>query len=134
MLRDGRDNFIAAECMFIDRGLDVVSLEALAMRDGLRLANSLGFHNVEAESDSSQVIEFCSGQTQWWDAAAAIFTECVDISNSIRRVKFRHCPRTANTAAHELANYSYCNRNSISWINDPSRWLLGCLVDDLPCN
>ena len=75
VIRDFKGNFIAANCAYIDRGLNVVSMEAMAMRDGLNLANSLGFHNVEAESDSTQVISSCSGQSQWWDEAAAIFAE-----------------------------------------------------------
>ncbi|VAI46438.1 unnamed protein product [Triticum turgidum subsp. durum] len=32
----------------------------MVMRDGLKLANSLGFNRLEAESDSTQVINFCT--------------------------------------------------------------------------
>ena len=108
-----------------------MTMEATAMRDGLMLANSLGFHNVEAESDSTQVINSCSGQTQWWDASAAIFAECVDIATTIGKVKFKHCSRTTNCVAHEIARFSFCNRNSVSWVNDPPGWLISTLVDDV---
>ena len=103
VLRDNRGNFIAAQCLYIARGVDVVTMEATAMRDGFILANSLGFHNVEAESNSIQVINSCSGQTQCWDVAAAIFAECVGVATSIGKVKFKHCSRTINGVAHELA-------------------------------
>ena len=43
---------------------DVVTMKAMVMRDGLIFANSLGFPQVEAESDSTTVIEYCSGQTR----------------------------------------------------------------------
>ena len=66
-------------------------MEAKAMRDGLQFANSLGFNWVEAESDSLEVIQFCTGQTQWWDASAAVFAECLDTATSIGRVTFKHC-------------------------------------------
>ena len=131
VLRDERGNFIAAQCIYVEQGLNAVTLEAASMRDGLMLANSLGFHDVEAESDSLEVINFCTGQTQWWDAAAAIFAECVDLTTSIEEVKFKHCFRAANTVAHELARYSICNKNSVSWINDPPGWLISTLVHDV---
>ena len=112
-------------------GLDAATMEATAMRDGLSLANTFGFHNIEAESDSTQVIDFCTGQSHWWDAAAAIFAECVDLTTSIGKVKFKHCPRIANSVAHELDSYSFCNNNSIRWINEPLGWLIGTLVKDV---
>ena len=101
------------------------------MRDGLSLALALGYHNVEAESDSTHVIDLCTGQAQWWDAAATIFAECVDLATSIGRVKFRHIPRKANSVAHEIASYSFCNQNSVSWINEPPGWLMRTLINDV---
>ena len=86
ILRDVRGNFVAAQCKFIPFAADVITTEALAMRDGLVFANSLGFNRLEAESDSLQVINFCNGQTRWWDSAAAIFAECVDTSSLIGKV------------------------------------------------
>ena len=131
VLRDGRGNFLAARCSFIDKGLNVVSMEAMAMKDGLSLANDLGFNNVEAESDSCQVVDSCSGQAQWWDEAAAVFADCVDLAVSIGKVKFKHCPRLANGVAHDLAKHSFCNRISESWINEPPGWLISTLIDDV---
>ena len=52
----------------------------------------------------SQVINYCSGQTQWWDASAAIFADCLDVATTIGKVKFKHCPRMSNCVAHEIAN------------------------------
>ena len=57
VIRDEKGNFLAAQCKFLPYAVDVVSSEAQAMRDGLVLANSLGFPRVEAESDSTTVIE-----------------------------------------------------------------------------
>ena len=73
------------------------------MRDGLVFANALGCNRVEAELDSLQVINFCNGQTTWWGAAAAISAECLDTSNSIGKVIFKHCYRSCNQEAHVLA-------------------------------
>ena len=91
IIRDELGIFLAAQCKFTCYGAEAMTSEATAMRDGLNLANSLGFQRVEAESDSLTVINCYSGQTTWWDAAATIFVECVDISTLIEKVKFKHC-------------------------------------------
>ena len=55
--------FLAARGGYNDCASDATAMEARAMRDGLQFANSLGFNRVEAESDSLEVIQFCTGQT-----------------------------------------------------------------------
>lgn len=71
VIRDIRGNFIAAQCKFIPVAANAITTEAMATRDGLAFANSLGLDRIEAESDSLQVINFCNGQERWWDEAAA---------------------------------------------------------------
>ncbi|XBH85526.1 hypothetical protein VPH35_073426 [Triticum aestivum] len=103
----------------------------MAMKEGLSLAYSLGLDNVEAESDSLEVINFCTGQSQWWDSAAAIYAECVDLANLIGKVKFKHCNRVVNGVAHELAKFSFLNKHSGRWDDDPPSFLLGGLANDV---
>lgn len=124
IIRDEKGRFIAAQCKFIRFAADAVTTEAMAMRDGLNLANRLGFNRVEAESDSLNVVNYCQGQHQWWDAAAAIYAECIDSATSIGKVIFTHCFREANVTAHELAKYSYCNKCDDSWTNKPPVFLI----------
>lgn len=102
-------------------------------RDGLSLANSLGFgcNSVEAESDSMEVINFCTGSTQWWDSAAAIYAELLDITSLIGKVKFKHCNRKVNGVAHELAKHSYLNKLSCSWTEDLAVWMIPGLANDV---
>ena len=89
------------------------------MRDGLDLANILGFNRIAAESDSLSVVNNCQGQVQWWDSAAAIFAECFDMATSIGKVTFSHCFHEAKSVAHELAKYSFCNNCNGSWTEEP---------------
>ena len=131
ILRDEKGNFLAAQCKYIQYASDVVTSEAMAMRDGLIFASSLGFNRVEAESDSSIVIDYCSGQTEWWDLAAAVFAECVDVSLSIGKVIFKHCARSSNQAAHVLASYCFCNKICSSWTYEPPTCLVSKLIDDV---
>lgn len=131
VIRDEKGNFLAAQCIYITHTSDAMMAEAMAMRDGLTFANSLGFPRVEAESDSLNVINFCDGQSIWWDAAAAIFAECLDVSTSIGKVVFKHCSCSLNKGAHVLANYSFCNRTSVSWTAEPPGCMVSTLVDDV---
>ena len=83
------------------------------MSERLSLVNSLVFFILELVVFFILVIEFCSGQTRWGDAATAIFAERVDTTTSIGKVIYKHCYRSSNQAAHVLANYSYCNKISL---------------------
>lgn len=51
--------------------------------------------------------------------ASAFFAKCVDITSLIGKVTFKHYLRSANQAAHVLANYCYCNKISISCTDEP---------------
>ena len=126
VLRDERGSFIAAQCIYVEQGLNAVTLEAVAMRDGLMLANSMGFHDVEAESDSLEVINFCTGPN------SMVGCGCSNIrATSIGKVKFIHGFSAANAVTHELARYRITNKNSVSWLNDPPGWLISTLVHDV---
>lgn len=91
VITDERGTFLASQCRFIIHAGDVMTMEAMVMRDGLNLVNNLGFQLVEAESDSLNVINFCTRQNRWWDSAAVIFAECVNIGVLIGKTEFKHC-------------------------------------------
>lgn len=131
VLRDINGKFYAVRSIYYPFAADAVSVEALAMRDGLSLTNSMGFHVVEADSDYLEVVNLCTGQTQWCDIAGAIYAECIDLATEIGKVIFMHCNREANSVAHELARFSYINKDSRTWNGDPPSFLLGKPVDDV---
>ena len=68
---------------------------------------------------------------RWWDEATALFAECVDIGTTIGKVTFKHCLRSCNQVAHALANHSYCNKSSFSWLNEPPDIVVGRLINDV---
>ena len=101
VLRDDKGRVIAAQCRYIQ----------------VAAANTSGFNRVEAKSDSLNVVNCCQGQNQWWDAAATVFAECIDIATLIGKVIFSHCFRKANSIAHELAKFSFSNKSETIWTN-----------------
>ena len=42
-----------------------------------------------------------------------------------------HSPREANQVAHEIARFSFCNKNSCNWLNEAPSFLLSNLVNDV---
>lgn len=95
------------------------------------LSYILGSPRVEAESDSSHVVDFCTSQLKWWDVAAAIFAECVDVATTIGNVNFKPCFRSSNQVAHVLASFHYCNKVSLSRTDEPPGYLVSKLLDDV---
>lgn len=134
VLRDYQGSFIAASTVFIPHVASPAMAEARAMREGLSLANRLGCNNVLAESDSLEVIQACTGEDAWWNMSAAIFADCVDLSMTIGKVIFKHCPREANEVAHELARFSLFNKSSCNWVSKAPSFLVPKLVNDVTCD
>lgn len=131
IIRDYQGQFVAASCKFLPHIMTATMAEAVAMKEGLRLAENLGYHNVIAEGDCLEIIEACTGQETWWTESAAIFADCLDTVTSIGRVTFHHCRREANKAAHEIARVCFIDKMSCIWDDEPPSFLLESLVNDV---
>jgi ribonuclease HI len=130
VLRDYQGSFIAANCSFIPHVASVAMAEAIAMREGLGLAATMGCNALIAESDSVEVIEACTGEAMWWSDSAAIYADILDATTTIDKVIFKHCSREANKVAHDLAKYSFSSKLSCKWVDEPPGFLLNNLVND----
>jgi ribonuclease HI len=114
ILRDSHGRFLAASTKYVPYVGSVAEAEAIAMKEGLWLANRKGCNAVLAESDSLETIEALSGPGNWWTGSAGIYADCIDLAFEIGDVSYAHCPREANKTAHELARV--------------------CFIDKIPCN
>jgi hypothetical protein len=88
--RDYQGHFIAAASRHLPHVSSVAMAEAIAMKEGLMLANRLGCNSVVADSDSIEMVQPCSGEEHWWTDPAAIYANCVDLFLSIGSVCFKH--------------------------------------------
>jgi ribonuclease HI len=131
VIRDYEGKFIAASTKFIPHVLSATAAEALAMKEGLKLAVFLGCNNVIAESDSSEVIEACSGEEAWWNDSAATYADCLDVAMTIGTVTFSHCLREANKVAHSLARFSFSNKSDCNWVDEPPSIIMDELLNDV---
>jgi ribonuclease HI len=131
ILRDYQGQFIAASCKFLPHLASARMAEALAMKEGLSLANSKGCGSIIAESDSLETIQACSGDEAWWTEPAAIYADCVDLATLIGQVSFNHCVREANMPAHVIARECFVSESCCTWDDDPPRFLVSSLTNDV---
>ena len=123
-----------ARTLYIPNAASPTAAEAIAMKEGLALANQLGYNNVIAESDCTEIIEACSGETIWWDESSAIFADCIDLVSLIGNVTFKYCPREANEVVHELARVCFTDKNSSNWADTHPSFIVGKLINDVTLN
>ena len=64
-------------------------------------------------------------------ASAAIFDDCKSLWIGFGNVCIDYCNREANLVAHELARVSFNSENSCTWVDEPPRFILSKLVDDV---
>jgi ribonuclease HI len=131
VLRDFEGKNLAGRMVYLSHVGSSQMAEALAMKEGLALANEMGVSNLIAESDSLETVEACSGDQQWHNESAAIFADCVDLVASIGNVSFAQCPREANMVAHNLARECFSAMSNCNWVDDPPSFILESLVNDV---
>jgi ribonuclease HI len=131
IIRDGRGDFIAASSTFLPHVGSAQMAEAIAMLQGLRLANDKGCNNIEAESDSLEVIQLCSGEERIWNEATAVYADILNQASMIGNVEFTHCGRDINSVAHEIARECSVSQISCNWVDEPPSFLLQTLLDDV---
>jgi hypothetical protein len=106
-------------------------VEAMAMRGGSSLANTMGCNQIIAESDAMEIIEACTGEQVLWSDSSAILADCVDMGHSIGMVDFKHRPRKANQPVDELARVYFSNKISYNWIDESLSFLVCKLIYDV---
>jgi ribonuclease HI len=116
---DYQGQFVAASTNYILHVSSASMAEAIAMKEGLLLANRLGCNSIIAESDSIVTIDACNGGETWWTDSAAIFADCMDHVASIGNVSFIHCLRDANKTAHELARKCFIDKILVTGTMSP---------------
>jgi ribonuclease HI len=99
IIRNNQGIFLAASTTFLPHVSLASMAEATAMLHRLTLANSLGYSDVEAESDSLEVIQLCGGMERIWIDASAIYDDILNQAGSI--------------AAHELARNCFTS----NWVD-----------------
>lgn len=80
LIRDDKGNFIAAASEKIELCSDVFMVEAMALRFGLNLAQTVGCNLLVIKSDNIDVVSLMQEGRSFARAAVAIFDDCYHMS------------------------------------------------------
>ena len=129
ILRDDVGDFIAAEVFYMGKTIDTYTSEAMAMKKGLQLADSLGIHKLLVHTDCAELVkEINQGAVN--SVAAPILNDCFEICNNFGHVSFEHCARESNRVAHELARRARVDPPGV-WADNPPSFIRSLILDDL---
>ncbi|KAK1662852.1 hypothetical protein QYE76_051011 [Lolium multiflorum] len=131
VIRDYTGSFIAAMQTFLPHVVDAPMAEAYAFRDGLSLAQQIGIHNFTIQTDCCQVVETMKNGGFSATSSVAIFDDCSILWSGFGNVHIEYCNRNANQVAHELAKSSFSSGNTCTWVDEPPRFILSKLVNDV---
>ena len=131
VIRDCTGAFIAGCCYYKQHAMDAPSMDALALLDGLSLADNLGISTLVVESDSLEIVQAILDPSDYRASAAVVTDDCRKLLTAFGRVTVVHCAREGNAAAHGLARASYRGNFSREWRDKPPDFLLPFLVTDM---
>lgn len=101
-------------------------IEALAVRDGIRLACDLGLSNILLETDAKEVVNLWRGREQGRSEIASILTEIEELSGNLESFQLNSIGRDANEGAHLCAKQASASRRRCLWINYVPLFLVDC--------
>jgi ribonuclease HI len=103
VIRDDQEALQATVALWYERGLDACTMEALACRDGLKLAVQLGLRRVQLESDCLQAVQLWKRKNMQRYILNPILKEMEEISLAFHEFSVSHNSRNYNKVAHCLA-------------------------------
>ncbi|KAF7100170.1 hypothetical protein CFC21_101709 [Triticum aestivum] len=112
----------------MDICFDSFTAEAIAVRFGLNLANTVGCSKIEVNSDSVEVVNALS-QGYSSSVASSIIDDCYFMSLGFSHVIYDHCNRERNRVAHELAKLARFSSPRV-WMDNAPDEVIPLLVND----
>uniref|UniRef100_A0ACD6ATS5 Uncharacterized protein n=1 Tax=Avena sativa TaxID=4498 RepID=A0ACD6ATS5_AVESA len=129
VIRDDRGRFIAACNDPVHYAIDANTLEAMAVRRGLALANEVGCPKIIVQSDCLQVIETLQSGCFSSMAAAALFEDIIVQASTSSKCDFSFCNREANSVVDCLARET--GTLPLVWVDEPPDFITALLIDDV---
>ncbi|XBJ08893.1 hypothetical protein VPH35_014081 [Triticum aestivum] len=130
VLGDDKGRFIFGGNWKMDWCADVLTAEAMALRFGLLLAQKAGSNRLVVNSNNMELIDTMKNGGHIAGAAAAVFDDCYFMACDFPLVRFEHCNRKANKAAHEIARVAKFSETR-DWFEEPLNDIVNFLIDDV---
>jgi ribonuclease HI len=132
VIRDHDGRLIQGQALWYESAGGAMIMEALALRDGVRLAIDRSYQHVEVETDAQEVLKLLEDTGGGRSEIASICQEIKELSEFFNSLNFRYIGRLGNEAAHKCAKIASFDRRRCVWINYTPPFLVDILAKD--CN
>lgn len=126
VMRNHAGALTRAQALWYERAADSRTMEAIAIRDGIRLAHDLRLTHIAMESDALEVVNIFNSSAYDKADIGAVCREIRELSGVFASFALSHVPREANEAAHRCAKQASSTWRSCLWINFVSSFLQDC--------
>jgi ribonuclease HI len=131
VIRDHTGGWIAGGQNYLHHVADAPTAEAMALRDGLKLAVQIGCNRIIIQSDCMQVVSTMEEGGFSASTAAPIYDECSLLWRDFSSISIEHCNREINMVAHALAKNAVSSKSSCNWADEPPSFLIAILANDV---
>lgn len=132
LLRDHEGKMLRGQAIWYGHAASTLIMEALAVRDGVRLACDIGISKLILESDAKEVVKLWRDRDQGRSEIASVLQEIEELSGNMEFFQLSFVGREANVGAHLCAKRASASRTRCLWINYVPSFLADCLLKD--CN
>ena len=127
IIRDSRGQFVAVRTRKIQGTADVMNTEALAVKEGLKLAMDLGFRAIILEGDAKVILESFERQSMIQSHVGLILAYAYRLAAGFSYFKAQFVSRAYNIIADKLAEIA---KNGVDqdWTNEAPQCIRNALV------
>jgi hypothetical protein len=93
VIRDSNGQFMGAYRQEVVGVIDVTTIEAQALRDGLQLAEHIGCNKIHVKSDCMEVVQALADPRNNRIMGSAYLDECLMIFAGFNMTRIAHCPK-----------------------------------------
>ncbi|KAK1620057.1 hypothetical protein QYE76_025574 [Lolium multiflorum] len=117
IVRDHDSAMLRGQAIWYSHGASSLTMEALAVRDDVKLANDLGITRIEVETDAIEVVKLWNERRQGRSEIYSIQLEIEELSSNMDSFQLGYIGREANEGAHLCAKQASACRRRCLWIN-----------------
>ena len=122
--------FVGAATTKIEHVADVVSAEAAALVEGLKLASSIDANSILVQMDNLVIVEAIQQNIGHSMIVAPILDVCRTLLHDFGKALLEHCNRESNMVAHALAHNGRVDPPNL-WLDAPPDFISELLADDV---
>ena len=131
IIRDSKGKFIAVKAKSISLVSNPYSGELIATREGLLFTWELGLKDIQLEGDSNQVYSCIQEMIEDYSYNNKILKDIFIYVSWFNSFSYCLVPRVCNNVADTIAHFTKSQRSSVLWKDDPPKFIVSLLVDEL---